>query len=240
MKRISIKAVGLTVAAALGLAGGAWAKQDTSSDANMSEQPQAQEPNSSAEAQQPGSQIQPGNLTSGERNFLQSAAEINATEVQLGRIAAQKSNDPNIQKIGEGLVRDHTAANQQLQRLASSKGVAITEQPTSSQQRMINSLSQTSGERFNKQFLRQTRLSHERALSLFERASRRAQDSDIRTWAGQMVPSVQEHLAMLKSGRPEAVAEKANPNTKPQQQQQMQPKQQQPQQTGGQQPQGGY
>lgn len=238
MKRISINAAGLAVVVALGLAGSMWAKQPTSSDSNMTEQPQGQEPGSSANAQEGGSQTQPGNLTGSERNFLQSAAEINSTEVELGRIAEQKSSNPDIQKIGQSLIRDHTAANQQLQRLASSKGVTITEQPTSSQQRMINSLSQTTGDRFNKQFLRQTRLSHERALALFERTSRRAQDPDIRNWASQMVPPVKEHLAMLRSSRPEAVAEK-NPNTQMQPKQgNPQPEHQQPQ--GQQQPQGGY
>lgn len=241
MKRISINTVGLAVVAALGLAGTTWAVTETnpgSSDSNMSSPPQGREPSSPSEAQGQGPQTQPGNLTSGERSFLQSAAEINATEVELGRIATQKSSDPNIKKIGEDLMRSHTAANQQLQRLASSKGVTLTEQPTSAQRRMIDSLSQTSGDRFNKQFLRQTRISQERALALFERTSRRAQDPDIRTWAGKMVPSFQEHVAMLRSGHPEAVAEKTNPTMNPPSQNQ-QPQRSQPQ-PSGQQPQGGY
>ena len=79
-------------------------------------------------------------------------------------------------------------------------------------------------------------LAHERAISMFERAARRAQDPDVRSWASQMVPSLQSHLAMVKSGRPEAVAEKPH-GMKPhqgiqgspspgQQQQQQQQKQQ--------------
>ena len=215
MKRIEIKAVGIAVVAALGMAGSAWAAMsgDSSqgSQGNMGSS-QGQEPNNAPPAvteQQP-SQQQPGNLTAGERNFLQSAAEINATVIEAGKLAEEKSNDPNIKKIGQDLVRDHTAANQQLQRLASSKGVSLTLEPTSSQQRMIDRLSETSGDRFNQQFLRLTRAGSQRALSLFERTSRRAQDPDIRSWAGQMVSPIHGHIAMLKSAHPEPVAEKAH------------------------------
>ncbi|MEI6349919.1 MAG: DUF4142 domain-containing protein [Verrucomicrobiota bacterium] len=148
------------------------------------------------------------NLTAGERNFLQSAAEINASEVQLGKIALQKSQDPKIRQIAEHLVSDHTKANQELQKLASDKGVSLTMQPNHREQRRLSRLESKSGSEFNKAFLRQNIIGHERAISLFEAVSRRAQDPDIKSWSGKMVPGLQDHLAMARSASPEAVAER--------------------------------
>lgn len=212
MKRIQTKLVWAAAAAALALTGTTWAATQT--ETAPPDQMQSMPPMQS----QSNGGLQRGTLTAGERNFLQSAAEINATEIETGKLAESQSTDPNIKKIGQDLVRDHTAANQQLEKLASSKGLSITAQPTSFQQRMISSLQQKSGDEFNKQFLRQTTFAHQRAVSMFERASRRAQDPDIKSWAAQMLPSLQSHVAMLKSSKPEAVAEQTEKGKQPQMQ----------------------
>ena len=195
--------------AALMLSNTTWAK------VHSSPSPSGMQPQAGSSTQQ---QPQRTSLNAQERNFLQSAAEINATEVQMGQIAERQSNDPNIKQIGQQLVKDHSAALDQVQKLAASKGVIITAQPNVRQQRMLSSLQSKSGNDFNKAFLRQSTLGHERAISLFDRASRRSQDQDVKGWASQILPSLQEHLAMSRSGKPEAIAEK----TKRQQQQQQQ------------------
>ena len=204
MKRIEIRTVWAVVTAfALALTGTARARM------HASPSPVGEPPQTSATTQQHTK------LTAGERNFLQSAAEINATQVQIGQLAEKQSNDPNIQKIGQELAKDHSVALQQVEKLAASKGVSVTGQPTFLQQKLINLLQGKNGSAFNKQFLRQATLGHERAVSMFERASRRAQDPDVKSWASQMLPGLQDHLAMVKSGKPEAVAERAKDHRQP-------------------------
>ena len=148
------------------------------------------------------------NLSSKERNFLQSAAEANAAEVRLGQIAERQSSDPNIKKIGQELAQSHQQALQELQQLAASKGISVTTQPTSRQQRMLSSLQEKSGNSFNKQFLKVATATHKRSISLFERAARRSEDPDIKSWANKMLPELENHLAMVQTRNPEAVAEK--------------------------------
>jgi len=199
MKFIDNKAAWtVAVAAALAFSNTTWAKM------HGSPSPSGGQPESSANLPPQ----QRTSLNASERNFLQTAAEISATEVQLGQLAERQSNDSNIQKIGKELAKDHSDAIQQVEKLAASKGLSIVAQPTSMQEKKIQSLQSKSGADFNKQFLRQNVLGHERAISLFERISRRATDPDVKAWASQMVPQLQNHLAMVKSGKPEAVAEK--------------------------------
>ena len=231
MKLIS-KTASTAAIAVLALSGTTWAAMEgKSSQQQTSSRHQTTRPEAVRE--------QTTSLTAGERNFLQSAAEINATEVQLGKAALQKSKDPQVRQIAQHLVSDHTQANNELEKLASDKGIKITAQPNFREQRRISRLEKTSGEQFDKAFLRQNAISHERAISLFEAVSRRAQDPDIKQWSEKMLPGLKEHLASVRKLAPEAVAERRHGwhqrKSEMQREHQMQPQSQQQQQPQSQQ-----
>jgi putative membrane protein len=211
----SIQMRGTVAAAALGalaMTGAVSAKNatqpySTSPQQQQQQQQKMQPPIGSQEQTSAAKQQQSSPLTAAERNFLQSAAESNATEIRMAQLAEKKSSDEGIKKIGQELVKDHQAQLQQLEKLAASKGVSIVAEPTHNQQRILQSLESKSGADFDKQFIRLTQFAHERSISRFERVSRRATDPDLKSWASQTLPGLQSHLAMLKSS-PVAVGEK--------------------------------
>lgn len=172
----------------------------------------------SSAAQSPGTRTQAGSnrpeavgekatpLSKADRTFLEKAAEINLCEARLGK-AAEHSSEADIKKIGQGLVRDHTAAQEQLQKLAASKGVILPSQPNRSQQEKIAAIEGKTGEQFDKQFLQQQIQGHQQAIALFEKEASRTADPDIKAWANQMIPTLKSHLASVQSGHPEAIGE---------------------------------
>jgi len=191
MKRIYLKTLCGTVIAALALAGIVRAASDTGT---VEKKPM------------PGTAMtEKGKLDRHDQAFLKKAAEINLTEIALGK-AAERSSDPNIKKMAEMIVKDHSEANRNLERLAASKGVTLPSEPSAWDRHSINSIEKEQGEKFNKEFLAFNLKGHEKAISLFEKESARTQDPDIKAWAQKMVPSLKEHLAMAQ--KPESVAEK--------------------------------
>lgn len=197
MKRIYIKSLCGTAIAVLALAGTVRAASDT----GAMEKKQA-----------PGTAMtEKGKLDRHDQEFLQKAAEINLTEIQLGKIA-ERSSDANIKKMGGMLVKDHSAANRNLERLAASKGVSLPTEPSMGDRRSLSSMEKEQGEKFNKEFLSFNMKGHEKAISLFEKEAARTQDPDIRAWAQKMVPSLKEHLAM--SQNPQSVGEKGMMHSK--------------------------
>ncbi|MDD5351024.1 MAG: DUF4142 domain-containing protein [Chthoniobacteraceae bacterium] len=165
--------------------------------------------------------IQHGNLDRKDHEFLKKAAEINLTEIELGKIAERVSTDPNIKKIAGTIIKDHMVANQKLERLAASKGASIPLEPSIWDRHTLNMLQKEQGVKFNQEFLSFNVKGHEKAVALFEKESLRIQDPDIKAWAQKTLPELKQHLAMAKSGKPEAVAEKL----KEQKQQKQQPMQ---------------
>jgi len=150
-----------------------------------------------------------GKLDRHDQEFLKKAAQINLTEIQLGKVAERISSEPNIKKIAEMLVKDHSEANRNLERLAASKGVTLPTEPSLSERHSLSSMEKEQGEKFNKEFLAFSQKGHEKAIALFEKEATRTQDPDIKAWAQKMVPALKEHLAMSQGSKMESVGEKA-------------------------------
>ncbi|MEI6561120.1 MAG: DUF4142 domain-containing protein [Verrucomicrobiota bacterium] len=192
MKRIHLKTLCGTFIAALALAGTVHA----ASNAATTEK----KPATAATEQ--------GKLDRHDQAFLKKAAEINLTEIQLGKVAERISTEPNIKKIAGMLVKDHSEANQHLERLAASKGVTLPTEPSLLDRHSLNSMEKEQGEKFNKEFLAFSQKGHEKAIELFEKEAARTQDPDIKAWAQKMVPALKEHLAMSQGTKMESVGEK--------------------------------
>src|SRR5688500_555593 len=54
-------------------------------------------------------------------DFMKSAAQGGAAEVELGKLAAQKAADPEVKKFAQMMVSEHSKANAELKTLAGKK-----------------------------------------------------------------------------------------------------------------------
>jgi len=124
--------------------------------------------------------------------FLQQAAAGGLYEVQAGHLAQQKGTSSAVQSFGSTLVKDHTAANAELKALASSKGVRLpTTLPNDKTQRLANV---AQAKNFDQTFIDEVGLNdHAHDIGLFEKASRSADDAQVRAFAAKTLPALQAH-----------------------------------------------
>ena len=80
-----------------------------------------------AHAQQPAKTT---TVTSADQEFVQKAAAAGRMEVEHGKTAAAKASNAQVKAYGKMLVKDHTAANQQLLAIAKRKNIAIADHST--------------------------------------------------------------------------------------------------------------
>ena len=64
-------------------------------------------------------------LAAADRQFIKKAAQGGLAEVQLGQLATEKADSPDVKQFGQKMVDDHGKANDQLKQVASNKGVTI-------------------------------------------------------------------------------------------------------------------
>jgi len=79
----------------------------------------------------------PSTVSQADSEFMISATNAGMTEVTLGNIAIKNSSNDKVKTFGEMMVKDHTAAGDQLKKIASSKNISL---PIHSPRRAKNTL----------------------------------------------------------------------------------------------------
>jgi putative membrane protein len=137
-------------------------------------------------------------MSSADTKFMKEAAMGGMEEVELGKLAAQKASDPNVKSFGQKMVDDHSKANDQLQQLATQKGVTLPTGMSTSQKNDMAKLDKLSGATFDKAYVSMMVKDHKKDVAEFKKESTSAKDSDLKSWAGTTLPTLQEHLTMIE------------------------------------------
>jgi predicted outer membrane protein len=134
-------------------------------------------------------------ITAADLNFIQTAAQDGLGEIRMGQLMVQDGQSAAMRNYGQQLVTDHTRINQQLAQVAGQKGVTIPTQPGPEQQQMSLQLSNLSGTDFDQMAARDAVQAHQKSIREFQDASNNLQDPDLKGFAQQTLPILQQHLA---------------------------------------------
>jgi putative membrane protein len=152
-------------------------------------------------------------LSSGDRKFIEKAAEGGMAEVQLGQLAASKASSDDVKKFGQKMVDDHSKADDQLKQLATSKGVNLPTDLDHSTKREMDKLSKLSGADFDREYMKTMVSDHKKDVSDFKSEASKAKDPDVKQFAGSTLPTLQEHLQLAQSTQQTANSEPRNTKT---------------------------
>lgn len=137
-------------------------------------------------------------MSSSDTKFMKEAAMGGMEEVELGKLAAQKATDADVKSFGQKMVDDHSKANDQLQQLATQKGVTLPTGMSASQKNDMAKLEKLSGAAFDKTYVSMMVKDHKMDVAEFKKESTSAKDSDLKSWAGTTLPTLQDHLKMVQ------------------------------------------
>jgi putative membrane protein len=127
--------------------------------------------------------------------FVKKAALDGMTEVELGKVALSKSQDPSVRKFAERMVKDHGKANMELAALAKSKGMDVPKSLDAEHQSIVQTLSAKSGAAFDSAYAEHMAMDHAKAVALFEGASGTT-DGELSSFAKKTLPTLKEHKQM--------------------------------------------
>jgi putative membrane protein len=138
-------------------------------------------------------------LSTDDKDFAIKAAQGNMAEVSGGTMAAQKGESPDVKNFGNRMVSDHGKALDELKQLAQTKGIALPTDVNDEQKAGADKLSKLSGKYFDKAYTDAMVEDHEKDVAEFDKASKNAQDPDLKAWAAKVLPVIQDHLKMAKA-----------------------------------------
>ena len=149
-------------------------------------------------ATQPG----PGTSQTSDQHFMKEAAAGGMAEVELGQMAADKASSPEVKQFGQRMVTDHTQANDQLKQIAAQKGVTLPSSPSAKDQATKKRLSKLSGDAFDQAYMSDMVKDHQKDIAAFQKESNSGKDPDVKQFASQTLPTLQDHLKQAETVSP--------------------------------------
>jgi len=135
---------------------------------------------------------------SSDQSFVMEAASGGMMEVELGRMAANQAGSDEVKKFGQRMVDDHSKANSELSSLAQKKNITLPTEMGKKEQASRDHLAKLNGAAFDKAYMQHMVADHAKDVRAFERESKMGTDPDIKAWAGQTLPTLQDHLKQAK------------------------------------------
>lgn len=130
-----------------------------------------------------------GELTHADRRFLEKAATAGRDEVDISRIALERSTNEDVKKFAQMIVDDHTAANQEIAGFAQKHGVTLPNKDVH-----LDKWRNRDPKDFDRDYVKEMVSDHKDAVDLFRSAANNATDPDILEFARKTLPKLEQHL----------------------------------------------
>jgi putative membrane protein len=131
--------------------------------------------------------------------FAVKAAESSMLEVQLGKLAQQKASSPQVKKLAQTMVDDHSKANEELKSIAAQKNISLPASLSDDSQKKYNDLAQKTGKEFDKEYIDFMVKEHKEDVDEFKDQAENGNDAELKAWASAKVPALQHHLEMAQT-----------------------------------------
>ena len=138
-------------------------------------------------------------LSSKASSFIKAASEGNQGEIAMAQLAQQKSQNTEIKNLAQMIQNDHQQAQEKLQTIAQAHGVTLDQGLTWSQKRAQGKLEKLNGADFDQQYAKDMLEDHVTDLNKFQKASEQIKEADVKQYAQDTLPTLQQHLEHAKS-----------------------------------------
>jgi putative membrane protein len=134
------------------------------------------------------------------QDFAIKVAISDMFEIQSSQLALSKQPDADTKPFAEKMVQDHQKTSNELKALVDGGKVKAT-LPTAldaEHQKLLDDLKAKNGKDFDQSYDQVQLKAHRDAVALFEAYAKTGDNSDLKSWAGQTLPHLKEHLSMAE------------------------------------------
>ena len=148
-------------------------------------------------------------VSHGDREFMEKAAEAGHTEIDASKLAQSKASSAEVKSFASTMITDHSKVGSELDQLAASKNVKVPTEPSVAQRAKIKLLEASSGTSFDKHYANEIGVAaHKDAVALFQKEAAQGSDPDVKAFAAKTLPGLNHHLEMATALQASTKAEK--------------------------------
>jgi putative membrane protein len=138
-------------------------------------------------------------LSSKGSSFVKEASAGNQSEIALAQLAQQKAQNPEVKNLAQMLQQDHQKSQEKLQTIAQAHGLTLDTSPGFMQRRAQSKLEKLNGAEFDQQYTKDMLEDHVSDIKKFQKAAQNVEDSDVKQFAQETLPTLQSHLTHAES-----------------------------------------
>lgn len=131
--------------------------------------------------------------------FAVDAANGGMTEVELSKLAEQKSTNAKVKDFAAMMVMDHSKAGEELKAVAKTKNITLPDSVNADSKKAIADLSKKSVSDFDKAYVDKMVSDHKATVDMFEDASKKLKDADLKAFVDKTLPTIKGHLTNIKA-----------------------------------------
>ncbi|WP_443749916.1 DUF4142 domain-containing protein [Asticcacaulis solisilvae] len=131
-------------------------------------------------------------------DFVAAAAQANMTEIELSKVALQRSQDARVRDFAQHMIDDHTKAGTLLAMVARQEHIPLPDALDADHAAKVASLTAMTTD-FDKAYVQTMVADHASAVALFGDYANNGQDMYLKTYAHNALPTLTAHKAMIEA-----------------------------------------
>ena len=131
-----------------------------------------------------------------DKEFMEKASQGNVAEVELGKLALQKSQNADVRAFATRMIHDHQALGKKMAPLMAQAGLKPSVSLNTEHQHLYNKLAALSGADFDKEYIRAMDEDHHEDLKDFRDEANSTKVAQIKTTVLGGVKVIAEHTQM--------------------------------------------
>ena len=129
--------------------------------------------------------------------FVKTVLERALAEVQLGQLAQQKSESADVKQLGQKMVENQTAFDEQFKTLAKLLEISPPKAPSKKDSQLIARLTGLSGAQFDEEYLKAVAKDNRQNAQDFQSESQKAEDPDLLRATQEDVPVISKYSQVI-------------------------------------------
>jgi len=129
--------------------------------------------------------------------FVAAAAQSNMSEIELSKLALQKSQDARVRALAQRIIDDHTQAGTKLAVVAKQEHVALPDALDADHTARVADLSSRTSD-FDRAYIEAMATDHAAAVSLYSDYADTGPDLYLKTFARHALPTLTTHKALIE------------------------------------------
>ncbi|QCG91845.1 DUF4142 domain-containing protein [Azospirillum sp. TSH100] len=143
-----------------------------------------------------------GQTAQQDMTFAEKAAISDIFEIQAGKLAQDQAKDQGVKQFGSHMVADHTKTSDAMKTMAQQKAMTLPAKLDSEHQQKLDKLRGLKGDQFDAAYLQGQMDAHQTAVTLFRQQAENGKDADLKRFAEQTLPTLEQHLRQVRDLRP--------------------------------------